>query len=37
MNKYSITNNKDDERYYKTFENQTEARHWIINTLDTSK
>ena len=37
MNKYSITNNKDDERYYKTFENQTEARHWIINTLDLSK
>ena len=37
MNKYSITNNKDDERYHKTFENQTEAKHWIINTLDLSK
>lgn len=37
MNKYLITNNKDNEKYYKTLENETEARHWIINTLDTSK
>ena len=37
MRKYLITNNKDNERYNKEFENETEARHWIINHLDTSK
>ena len=37
MQKYWITNNEDSERYNKEFENSTEARHWIINHLDTSK
>ena len=37
MQKYCITNNEYNDRYNKEFENQTDARHWIINHLDTSK
>ena len=35
MKRYKITN-KHGETYYKFFPNITEARHWIINTLDLS-
>lgn len=36
MKLYDITNDKTQEKYNKAFLNETEARHWIINTLDLS-
>jgi len=35
MKRYKITN-KLGKTYYKYFLDVTEARHWIINTLDLS-
>ena len=35
MKRYKITN-KLGKTYYKYFPDVTEARHWIINTLDLS-
>ena len=37
MNTYNITNDKNSESFTKDFANESEARHWIINTLDLSK
>jgi hypothetical protein len=36
MNFYNITNTKTKENYKKEFKNETDARHWVINTLDMS-
>ena len=34
---YIFYNEKDDEKYFKIFKSDTEARHWYINHLDLSK
>ncbi len=36
MSIYTISNSKNDTVYNKGFINETEARHWVINTLDLS-
>lgn len=34
---YSLINEHDDESYRHVFDDETEARHWVINHLDLSK
>lgn len=34
---YTFENEKDTETYHFTFKDITEARHFVINTLDLSK
>jgi hypothetical protein len=34
---FFIENEKDDEKFASLHESATDARHWIINTLDLSK
>ena len=36
MSIYTISNSKNDTVYNKEFMSETEARHWVINTLDLS-
>lgn len=36
MKFYNITNEKTSENYKKEFYSLTDARHWVINTLDMS-
>ena len=33
---YKISNTKTAEQYQKEFTGETEARHWVVNTLDLS-
>ena len=34
---YRIYNKKDNEKYYRTFNNNSDCYHWIVNHLDLSK
>jgi hypothetical protein len=34
---FGLSNDKDSEVYTRQFEDETEARHWVINHLDLSK
>jgi|TARA_R100000781_G_C4040550_1_gene113817 hypothetical protein len=34
---YKIYNNKDNETYYKEFDNYNDCYHWVVNHLDLSK
>ena len=36
MSIYTISNTKNNTVYNKEFMSETEARHWVINTLDLS-
>ena len=36
MSIYTISNSKNDTVYNKEFMSETDARHWVINTLDLS-
>lgn len=36
MQTYNISNNKNSESFTRDFANESDARHWIINTLDLS-
>jgi hypothetical protein len=36
MNRYLITNDTNDDRIELTAEDETAARHWVINHLDLS-
>jgi len=37
MTKYTMTNDKDTEKFVIDCKNDTEARQWVINHLDLSK
>ena len=36
MKRYRITNNKNEDTYFKYFKDSEECYHWVVNTLDLS-